>query len=102
MVTVDEAVKHLKLRVTDDDAQSAEVNTSVELEIERLLNAASDHLSSIGVDMSAKPLPPAIHHAVLMLMAHFFKNRGASSPEKVWFTPIGVDRLIAPYRGVSL
>lgn len=102
MVTVDEAVKHLKLRVVDDGLQSAQVNTSVELEIDRLLNTAKDHLSSIGVDMSVNPLPPAIHHAVLMLVAHFFKNLEASSPEKMWFTPIGVDRLVAPYKRVSL
>lgn len=101
MITVDEAILHLKLSRGSSYA-SSEVNAEVEGQIAKLIEAASDHLASIDVDVSADPLPPALHQAMLMLVAHFYKHRGATSHDKVWFTPIGVDRLIAPYKKVSL
>ena len=64
-------------------------------------SAAIDHLTSIDVDMSADPLPPALNHAALLLIGHFFENREATTVEQLRFIPIGVDRLIAPYREVS-
>lgn len=93
MVTLVEAKQHLRVEssFTEDD-----------LEIEAIINAATDHLTSIGVEMSADPLPPAIHHAVLLLVGHFFGNKEATNSEQIRFTPLGVDRLIAPYREVNL
>ena len=91
MVTLEEAKAHL--RVDFDDDNSA---------IEKMLESAVDHLSSIDVDMTADPLPPALNQAVLLLVGHFYMNREATTAEQIRFTPLGVDRLIAPYRGISL
>lgn len=101
MVTVEEAIRHLKLSL-GSATRTSEVTPEVEAQIAKYIQAASGHLASIDVDVSADPLPPALHQAVLMLVGHFYKNRHATSQEKIWFTPLGVDRLIAPYRSVSL
>lgn len=92
MVTLAEAKLHLRL----DDVPEFDATVT------GMIDAANDHLQSIDVDMSADPLPSALHHAVLMLVAHFFENVEATTAEQLRFTPIGVDRLIAPYKGVSL
>ena len=91
MVTLAEAKKHLRVDFDEDDDA-----------IQKTIEAAVDHLSSIDVDMDADPLPPALHHAVLLLVGHFYLNREATNEEQLRFTPIGVDRLIAPYREMSL
>ncbi|MEP4260261.1 MAG: head-tail connector protein [Rhizobiaceae bacterium] len=91
MVELAEAKRHLRVTFTDDD----------EL-IQAKIDAAVDHLSSVDVDMTVDPLPPALHHAVLLLVGHFYVNTAATTDEQLRFTPIGVDRLIAPYRGMSL
>ncbi len=91
MVTLAEAKQHLRIIETDFDD-----------EVGSMIDAATDHLSSIDVDMTADPLPPALHHAVLLLVGHFFEYREATNAEQLRFTPLGVDRLIAPYRSVSL
>lgn len=91
MVTLEEAKLHV--RVIEDDFDS---------ELLAHIEAAKSHLESIDVDLSADPLPPALHHAILLLVGHFFANREATSAEQLRFTPIGVDRLIAPFKGVSL
>lgn len=92
MVTLEEAKQHLRVEgVSDFDAR-----------LLLMIDAATDHLQSIDVNMLVTPLPPALHHAVLMLVAHFFEHPEATNDEQLRFTPIGVDRLIAPYKGVSL
>ena len=93
MVTLEEAKR--QVRVTPE-------STEFDLDLQQCLDAAADHLASIDVDMTVDPLPPALRHAVLMLVGHFFENREATNAEQIRFTPLGVDRLIAPYRGVSL
>lgn len=91
MVTLEEAKVHVRVIGPDfDDELTAQIE------------AARSHLESIDVDLSANPLPPALHHAILMLVGHFFENREATSEDGLRFTPIGVDRLIAPFKGVSL
>ncbi|WP_319519906.1 head-tail connector protein [uncultured Martelella sp.] len=87
MVTLADAKAHCRVDFDDDDAV-----------IERFIAAASAHLASIGVDMSADPLPEPLDLAVLLLVGHFYTNREASSAEALRRTPFGVDRLIAPYR----
>jgi uncharacterized phage protein (predicted DNA packaging) len=93
VVTLAEAKDHCRVAQETDDQDDM---------LNGYVAAAQDHLSSIGVDMTAEPLPPALKHAVLMMVAHFYLNAEAVTTERVWFTPIGVDRLIAPYRSVSL
>ena len=92
MVTLSEAMNHCRRDGLEE----------FETIVQRGLDAAIDHLSSIDVDMTADPLPPAIRHAVLLLVSHFVENIGATNAEQLRFTPLGVDRLIAPYREVSL
>lgn len=91
MVTLAEAKEHLRIMETDWDEM-----------LSRLINAATDHLQSIDVDVSADPLPPALHHAILMLVAHFFENAEAVSDVQTFVTPLGVTRLIAPYRSINI
>ncbi len=91
MVTLEEAKHHMRVTFPDDDAG-----------IILMIDAAVDHLQSIDVDMSVDPLPPAIHHAVLLLVAHFFDNRQVMTESGDRVMPYGVSRLIAPYRKVSL
>jgi len=91
MVTLAEAKEHLRILEPDWDGV-----------LPRLIDAAMDHLQSIDVDVTADPLPPALHHAVLMLVAHFFENPLAVTNEQLFVTPLGVSRLIAPYRSIYL
>lgn len=86
------AVKlYLRVEFDDDDT-----------DIERMIAAASDHYRSIGVNMDADPLPPAVEQAVFMVVAHFYENRSAMSDFKRYALEIGADRLVAPYREFSL
>lgn len=100
MVSLGEAKVHLRL---DTNAGSADPSFEADqdAEILRLISAAADHLTSIDVNVSADPLPPALHHAILMLVAHFYENREAAG-ESMQVTPLGVSRLIAPYRSHQL
>jgi hypothetical protein len=88
MISLADAKAFLRIDVTDDDAV-----------VTRLIAAAGDHLASIGVDMEASPLPPAVEQAQYLLIGHFYENREATAiGVSVSVTPLGVDRLIAPYR----
>ena len=52
--------------------------------------------------MQTEPVPPAVDHAVLMLVGHFYEHREAVSDLKTAAVAIGVDRLVHPYREVHL
>ena len=47
-----------------DHLAIAQRDTGDDIMIDLIIKAVVDHLRSIGVDMSADPLPPALHHAV--------------------------------------
>ncbi len=48
-------------------------------------------------------VPAALQHAILLLVGHFYENREAvSMAMNVTTLPLGVDRLIAPYRYVRI
>jgi uncharacterized phage protein (predicted DNA packaging) len=70
--------------------------------LERMIAAASEHFASIGVDVTLEPQRPSLQQAILMLVAHWYDNREAVSDVKTFAVEIGVDRLIQPYREVSL
>ncbi len=93
MITLADAKQQLNL--TDDDADDDALIT-------RLIAAASAHLSALGVNMTANPLPADVGHAALMLMAHFYEHREAMTDAPLARVSIGVDRLIAPYREISI
>lgn len=90
MVDLAAAKHHCRVDFDDEDAS-----------IEAMIAAASNHLESVGVDMT-EPLPAAIEHAVLMLVGHFYRNREAVAKADEAAIDIGVDRLIQPYREVHL
>ena len=91
MTTLTEAKAHLRVTEADFDP-----------EIQGFIDAAVDHLRSIGVDMTATPIPPAIHQATLMMVSHFFENRCATQEADQRTSTISINRLVAPYREVSL
>lgn len=91
MVSLAAAKAHCRVDHDDEDAA-----------IERMIAAASDHLASVGVDVSSEPAPPAVEHAILMLVAHWYENREAVKDAATSAVAIGVDRLIQPYREVNL
>ena len=94
MVTLEDARRHCRIDQSVAD---------FDLELQIALEASVDHLRSIDVNMDADPLPPALAQAVLLLVAHFFSNKEAVVYDRpMQVTPLGVARLIAPYRGVSL
>lgn len=87
MVSLADAKAYLRIDFDDDDAV-----------VERLIAAASDHLTSIDVDMEASPLPPSVEQAQYLLIVHFYEHREASGPSTNAAIDFGVDRLIAPHR----
>lgn len=91
MVLLAEAKTHLRVDTNAEDGL-----------IQGLIDAAADHLQSIDVDVSAVPLPPALHQAILLLVGHYYGNREAVSDQPVHVLPLGVARLIAPYRSIGI
>jgi Phage gp6-like head-tail connector protein len=87
MISLADAKAYLLIEFDDDDAV-----------LERLIAAAGDHLSSIGVDMEAAPLPPSVEQAQYLLIGHFYQHREATSTQVSASISFGVDRLIAPHR----
>jgi len=79
--------EHLRLETDDED-------TTLVI----YLAAAEGHLASVGVDMEADPMPAPLMAAVLLLTGHLYENREASGTTPLAALPMGVDRLIAPYR----
>ena len=57
----------------------------------------------LGFGAYAADVPDALRHAVRMLVAHWYENRGlAAIGATVAMLPAGVDAMIAPYRVLSL
>ena len=96
MVTLEEAKAHCRVKMSPDDSY-------FDGELQIAIDASIDHLRLIDIEVDADPFPPALKQAVLLLVAHFFENKEAVTiGESVNVTPLGVSRLIAPYRRVTL
>ena len=52
----------------------------------------------LGYGANAADVPDPLRHAVHMLVAHWYENRGLVAAGTVAALPAGVDALIAPYR----
>jgi uncharacterized phiE125 gp8 family phage protein len=51
-----------------------------------------------GATLAGAAIPTAVLHAMLMLVEHWYRNRGATTAEAVRDTPRAVDALLSPYR----
>lgn len=91
MISLADAKANLHIDTDYDDAV-----------IERLIAAAGDHLKSIGVNMDADPLPPAVVQAQMLLIGHFYGHMEATTSGTNQAIEFGVDCLIAPYREQGL
>ena len=91
MVTLAEVKAFIRVDFPDDDAS-----------ITNLIDAASNHLTSIGVDMAADPMPQAVEHAQMILIAYWYDNSGSDTPRSVNGMEMSIDRLLAPYMEISL
>jgi len=92
MVDLAAAKAHCRVDGSDDDG----VLTS-------FIAAASEHLAAIGVDTTTAPVPAPVEQAMLLLIGHWFENREAVNVGNIITSfPLGVDRLVAPYREVEL
>lgn len=105
MVTLEEAKIHLHLmayHASEDGSMEPVADPEIDQEVQQLIDAAISHLDSIDIDLSGDPIPPALRHAILMLVGHFDANREGAHSEQVFVTPIGISRLVAPFRKVTL
>lgn len=91
MVTLAEARAHLAM--TDD------LGTEDDPMIVQMIEAATQHLASIGIDMAQEPLPAPLHQAALMIVSLLYDRRDTADELK--FGPV-IFRLIAPYREIAL
>lgn len=89
-VSLEEAKAHLRISFTADDAY-----------ITGIIEAAEDHVESVGVAL-ATPIQPAVRHAVLLIVSHFYNNREAVTAEAVNAMPFGVNALLQPFREQTL
>lgn len=56
----------------------------------------------VGYGDAAEDVPEPLRHAVRLLMAHWYENRGLTSQGGATLLPTTVTALIAPYRTLSL
>ncbi|WP_064692005.1 head-tail connector protein [Rhizobium aegyptiacum] len=89
-VALDEAKDHLRIGFTSDDVY-----------VSSLIEAAEDYVQSIGVTF-ASPLQPAVRHAVLLIVSHFYNNREAVTAAGIDAMPFGVNALLQPFREQSV
>ena len=94
-VSLDDAKAHLNVTFDTDDAL-----------ITRLIGVASDWLErQLGyriADRYPDGVPPAIDHAVLLMMAHYYENReGALVGVNAQTLPFGVIDIVNDYRDWS-
>ncbi|RVI95669.1 phage gp6-like head-tail connector protein [Sinorhizobium medicae] len=89
-VSLADAKAHLRISFTADDAY-----------ITGIVEAAEDYVESVGVAF-ATPIQPAVRHAVLLIVSHFYNNREAVTVEAINAMPFGVNALLQPYREQTL
>ena len=91
MIELAEAKLHLHVDESDDVEDEA---------IQNMIDAAVQHLASIGIDMTAEPLPAPLKQAALMAVADFYETRGMIESDKRLSPAFW--RLVQPYREIEL
>ncbi|WP_077960089.1 head-tail connector protein [Ensifer adhaerens] len=89
-VSLAEAKAHLRITFAADDAY-----------ITGIIEAAEGYVQTIGVSFGS-PLQPAVRHAVLLIVSHFYSNREAVTAAGIAAMPFGVNALLQPYREQNL
>ncbi|WP_028748505.1 head-tail connector protein [Rhizobium mesoamericanum] len=90
VVDLAEAKAHLRVSFAADDAY-----------IDGIIGAAEDYVSSVGVAF-ATPIQPAVKHAILLIVGHFYNNREAVTAAGIAAMPFGVNALLQPFREQAL
>lgn len=85
-VALEDAKAHLRIGFDTDDAY-----------VTSLLEAAEGYVQEVGVAF-ASPLQPAVRHAILLLVSHWYGQRDAAGAEPSRAIAFGVDALLSPYR----
>lgn len=90
MITLAEAKLHLRVDHSEDEAAIAD-----------MIEAAVQHLASIGVDATQDPFPAPLKQAALMLISHFYAA-SVTIDAQIAPLPGSFYRLVAPYREIAL
>jgi uncharacterized phage protein (predicted DNA packaging) len=88
-VILADAKTHLRVDYAEDDTYIA-----------GLISAAENYVSEIGVTI-ADPTQPAVKHAILLLVGHWFNYREAAAEKPPQAIEFGVNALVQPFREVS-
>ncbi len=80
---------HLRVDYAEDDSY-----------INGLISAAVNYVSELGVTI-VEPAQPAVRHAILLLVGHWYAYREAAAEKPPQAIAFGVDALTAPFREVS-
>lgn len=90
-VALADAKAHLRIGFDTDDAY-----------ITGIIEAAEDYVETVGVAIATPTIQPAVRHAVMLIVSHFYNNREAVTAEAVKAMPFGVDALLQPHREQDL
>jgi uncharacterized phage protein (predicted DNA packaging) len=84
-ILISDVKAYLRIDHTEDDAMLGD-----------LLDAATEHIESLCMDLT--PVPAPVEMATKILCAHFYDNRLPSGTRYTAELPFSVSALISPYR----
>ncbi|MCD8207053.1 MAG: head-tail connector protein [Bacteroidales bacterium] len=92
VLTLAEIKSHSRIETGGEDARLTDYGRSAEEAVSRAIN-----MSWYDVEALYGHIPTPLYHACLMLVDHFYNNRGASASVNMGTLPLGVASLIKPY-----
>lgn len=105
-VTVEEIKKHLNIETgfTDDDIYILNLISTAELAVYEYLNGglsgATTHIIIDNEEVTA--IPKTVKQAIILLVSHFYLNRGLVSFAQGFEIPYAFKFLLNPYRIMSI